>query len=237
MVGTENGDPRSPNRILAGLPADEYARLLGRAEAITFGLREVAYAANGPIPYVYFPLAGIYSLVTEMDDGATMEVATIGNEGFVGLPAFLGAETSPLTTFSQVAGAALRVPTADFRALAGPGTALHERLHRFTQALFVLISQAVACNRLHPIETRCARWLLMTHDRVGGDVFPLTHEFLAQMLGVRRASVTDVMGALQEQGLVTYRRGEITILDRAGLERAACECYRIIKTEFDRMLG
>jgi CRP-like cAMP-binding protein len=237
IMGTDNVDPRALNHLLAHLPGDEYARLREHGELVTMEVKDLAYAANGPIPHVYFPLTSVYSLITELDDGSSMEVATIGNEGFVGLPVFLGAETSPLTTFSQIAGASLCLDAGTFRALAVPGTALHEGLHRFTQALFILTAQSVACNRLHEVRARCARWLLMTHDRVGTDAFLLTHEFMAQMLGVRRASVTDVMGDLQARGLITYHRGEVTILDRPGLEGAACECYRIIKAEFDRLVG
>jgi CRP-like cAMP-binding protein len=237
MSGTENRDPRAANHLLALLPEGEYAGLRERGELITFGIKDVAYEANGPIPHVYFSLSGVYSVVTEMEDGSIMEVATIGNEGFVGLPAFLGSPTSPLATFSQIPGEALRLDTRDFQALAGPGTALHEVLQRFTQALFVLVAQSVACNRLHPVEARCARWLLMTHDRMESEQFLLNHEFLAQMLGVRRASVTEVAGQLQADALITYQRGLVTVLDRPGLAGVACECYRIIKQEFDRLLG
>ncbi len=237
MSGPSEGPPRAANRLLAALPAMEYDRLRPRAELVTPGIKEPLYAAGRPIAHVYFPLSGVFSMVATMDDGAIMEVATIGSEGMVGLPAFLGAGTSPLTTFAQVEGEALRLAAATLRELAGPGSRLHDRLQRYTQALFILTAQSVACNRLHPVEARCGRWLLMTHDRVGGAQFPLTHEFLAQMLGVRRASVTEVAGRLQTAGLIRYQRGVITVLDRPGLEASACECYRGIRGELDRLLG
>ena len=172
-----------------------------------------------------------------MADGATVEVGTIGREGFVGLPAFHGAERSPLETFVQIPGAFARLPLAPFRAAAAPGTALHALLQRFAQAYYVLTAQSAGCNRLHPVEERCARWLLLTQDRAGAATFPLTHEFLGYMLGVRRASVTLAAGALQRAGLIAYHRGVITVLDRPGLEAAACECYAIIRGHFERLLG
>ncbi|MGN6699663.1 MAG: Crp/Fnr family transcriptional regulator [Thermomicrobiales bacterium] len=236
MSEPPNGDPRALNRLLALLPEEEYNRLREHGELVAFDVKMVVYENNGPLPYIYFPISGVFSMVTELGDGAVMEVATIGNEGMVGLPAFLGAGTSPLITYSQIPGVALRLEAGVFRDLAAPGTVLHEVLHRFTQALFILTAQAVACNRLHPVEARCARWLLMTHDRVRGETFPLTHEFLAQMLGVRRASVSEVMAQLQAAGLLTYQRGVVTIRDRPGLEGVACECYGIIAGEFDRLL-
>lgn len=237
MSATDNGNLQGRNRLLASIPLAEYERLRSRAEHITFGIKMPVYEADESIAQIYFPLSGVFSLVTEMEDGTSMEVATVGNEGLVGLPAFLGSETSPLTTFSQVPGDALRLDVADFHELAGPGSGLHGAIHRYTQALFTLTAQSVACNRLHAIEARCARWLLMTHDRVQGDEYPLTHEFLAQMLGVRRASVSEVAASLQAAGLIRYQRGVVTILDRAGLEAVACECYGIIKREFDRLVG
>lgn len=199
------------------------------------GLRDAAYTAHTPIRHVYFPLSGIFSIVTAPDKATPLEVATIGNGGFVGPPVFQGATTSPLTTFSQMVGASLRLDAAGFRALVGPDTRLHARLQRFAQALFLFAAQAGACRRLHPVAPRCARWLLLTHDRVARDTFPLTHEFLAQTLGVRRASVSEVAGCLRAAGLITYRHGIVTIRNRPGLEAAACACYRVIKDEYDRL--
>lgn len=222
----------NPNRLLAALPRDEYDRLLPHLERIVLANKDTLHEVDAPIAFVYFPLTCVSSVTTQMKDGATVEVGTIGHEGMTGLPVFHGAAHSPLRTFVQVPGEALRVPVAAFRAAAAPGTALHELLHRFAQAYYILTAQSAGCNRLHPVEERCARWLLLTHDRVTADTFPLSHEFLGYMLGVRRASVTIAMGTLQRAGLLTYHRGIITILDRTGLEEAACECYAVIRRAF-----
>jgi CRP-like cAMP-binding protein len=179
----------------------------------------------------------VISLVQGELDGQVVEVATIGNEGMAGLPVFLGLESTAGQAFVQVAGAAQRMPSDVFRREVGAGTALHERLHRYTQALMVQMAQGAACNRLHPIAERCARWLAMTHDRVPSDTFELTQEFLGQMLGTRRAAVNEAMGIIQEAGLVRYTRGVITVLDRAGLEAVACKCYGIIRAQYERALG
>jgi CRP-like cAMP-binding protein len=189
------------------------------------------------LPYVLFPLSGIISIVMEMENGAQIEVATVGNEGMVGVPLFLGAETTPGRAFSQVPGQSLRVPADVFKEEVQRRGKLEHMLQRYTQALFVQTAQSTACNRLHTIEQRGARWLLMTHDRVDGDQFPLTQEFLAQMLGVRRASVSEVAGEFQRAGLIAYARGNIAILDRQGLEDASCECYRVVRDEYERLLG
>jgi CRP-like cAMP-binding protein len=171
-----------------------------------------------------------------MEDGRIAEVGTIGNEGMAGLPVFLGAETTPTLAFQQVPGEALRMRVDAFREEVRNDGALTRVLHRYTQALLTQVAQAAACNRLHSIGQRCACWLLMTQDRVGTDEFELTHEFLGQMLGVRRATVTEVAGTLQEAGLITYSRGKITVLDCQGLEAASCECYQVIREEFNRLL-
>jgi CRP-like cAMP-binding protein len=201
-------------------------------------MREVLAAPNVPIRSVYFPLTGLVSLISTLADGTMVEVTTIGNEGLVGLPLFLRATSMPLTALVQVPGEALRMDAEAFDRLLRAGSEeFSHLLYRYTQALFNQLAQHVVCNRLHSIAPRCARWLLLTHDRVGQATFPLTHEFLAQMLGVRRASVTEVAGRLQRARLIHYRYGIITILDRAGLEAASCECYGVIKQEYDRLLG
>jgi CRP-like cAMP-binding protein len=172
-----------------------------------------------------------------MSDGLAVEAGTVGNEGMVGLPLYLGAETSPHRAFSQVPGEALRMRAGDFTAELARQGPLHAVLKRYNQALINQMAYSVACNRLHSVEERMCRWLLMTQDRVGAEQFPLTQEFLAQMLGVRRPSVTVVAGILQKAGLIVYSRGLITIRDRAGLEAASCECYRVVRDELDRLLG
>jgi len=227
---------KSQNRLLAALPPEVYARLLPHLETVALGLRDIAYAANEPIEHVYFPISGIISMVCLMEDGQAVEVGTVGNEGMVGLPVFLGAERSPSQAFSQVPGETLRMTAEHFTQEVLAQAPFRALLHRYTQALIVQIAQSSACNRLHTDEQRCARWLLMTHDRVGADQFRLTQEFLAEMLGVRRARVNAVAGLLRRRGLIRYSRGLMTLLDRRGLEDAACACYGIITAEYDRLL-
>lgn len=225
------------NRLLASLPREEYERLQPYLKHVTLEFKQELYQPNESIDFVYFPLDGVYSLLSLTAEGELIEVATVGNEGMVGLPVFLGVTEVPGLSMAQVPGNALRMRAEDFQAQATHGTALHDMLHRYTQALFNFISQSAVCNRVHSIEQRCCRWLLLTHDRVGTDTFPLTHEFLSQMLGVRRAGVSEVAARLQNAGLISYRYGKMTIMDRAGLKAACCECYELVKGEFKRLIG
>ncbi|HEU0014435.1 MAG TPA: Crp/Fnr family transcriptional regulator [Longimicrobium sp.] len=228
--------PAPRNRILASLPAGDLRRLLPLLELRDLELRRVVVEVNQPIEHVWFPEAGVVSLLGVMEDGTAVETATVGNEGMVGLPVFLGADSMAGQAFCQVTGQAYRMPAGALREEVRRGGPLAELLGRYTQALFTQIAQSSACNRVHPVAQRCARWLLLTHDRVGRDTFDLTHLFLAQMLGVRRATVTEVAGALQARGVIEYTRGVVRIVDRAGLERESCECYRVIAAEFARLL-
>ena len=225
------------NALLAALGRAERARIVSLGRVVQLGLKDSLYEVNRPIRYVYFPLSGVLSLVTVLEDGRGVEIATVGNEGMVGLPAFLGARSIPGRAFSQVQGESLRIAAATFRKQVGPNSGLHDLLHRYAQALFNQISWSVACLRQHSIEQRCARWLLMTHDRVAGARFPLTQDFLALMLGVRRASVSEVASALQKAGLIKYVRGVMTILDRKRLEERSCECYRVVREAYRRLVG
>ena len=206
-------------------------------ETVSLAFKQIIYAPNQPIEHIYFPKSGIISLVNITEDGRTVEAATVGNEGMVGIPVLLGADRMPGQAISQIAGDAMRMKSDIFKRQVLPGSPLHNLLLRYTQALLNQISQSVACNCLHSIEQRCCRWLLITHDRVKSDQFPLTQELLSQMLGVRRASVSEVAATLQKAGFIRYSRGRIRILDRRGLEETSCECYRIVKEEFDRLLG
>jgi CRP-like cAMP-binding protein len=220
---------------VSSLPPAERERLLAVCETVEVGLREEVCAPNKPIDHVYFPLRAVFSHVAVIDEDV-VEVGTIGSEGVVGLPAFLGSAWSPNLVFCQVPGSALRLTTESlFESLRGDGS-LHDRLHRYTQALIIQIAQNVACNRIHTTEERAARWLLMTQDRVGADEFPMTQQFLAQMLGVRRPTVSVTAGVLQTAGLIRYTRGTITVTDRQRLAEAACDCYRVVRDEFDRLL-
>jgi CRP-like cAMP-binding protein len=226
------------NRLLRALSPVVRQQLLPALELVALNMQDTLIEPDVPIHFVYLPLHGVVSLISTLADGTKVEVATVGNEGLVGLPLFLRANSTPFTALVQVPGEALRMDAEAFGRLLGEGTgAFNHLLYRYTQALFNQLAQHVVCNRLHPVEQRCARWLLLTHDRVGQDEFPLTQEFLAQMLGVRRASATAVAGRLQQTGLIRYRGGIVLVRDRAGLEAARCECYGVIKQEYDRLLG
>lgn len=226
------------NRLLAALPKPTRRACVAACEPVELEQRRELVRPGEPISSVYFPLTAVCSLVIPMADGSAVECATVGNEGVVGLPVFLGAVSLPMKVFAQVPGAGLQMDVTTFRTFAaevdGPFVAV---LQRYTQTLITQLAQNVACNRLHNVEQRCARWLLMTADRVEKTQFALTQEFLAQMLGVRRATVTEVAGSLQAAGLIEYRRGVITIKDRAGLEAASCECYADVRREYDRLLN
>ncbi|MCU0536994.1 MAG: Crp/Fnr family transcriptional regulator, partial [Hydrococcus sp. Prado102] len=200
-------------------------------------LKKILYNPNESIEFVYFVLDGVVSLLTILNDGAIVEVATVGNEGFVGLPIFLGATQIPGQALSQIPGTAMQMRAEIFKREVTQETTLFALLQRYTQALFNQVAQSAACNRIHTLEERFCRWILMTRDRVPGDTFPLTHEFLGQMLGVRRASVTEVAIRMQNAGLVQYKYGKMTVLDREGLESASCECYQIVQREFNRLVG
>ena len=230
-------DARTQNFLLAALPDGEWQRMRPHLRVVTATLREVLYEVGQTIGYVDFPVSAVLSMITEVDGEAGVEVATIGREGMAGLPVFLGATSSPDRAFAQVPGRALRMSAGEFRELANGAGTVQGLLQRYTQAFFVQLAQGAACNRLHSTDQRLARWLLMTHDRVGQDQFPLTQEFMAQMLAVRRATVTEAAGRLQQAGLITYSRGIVTILDRPGLEVVSCECYRIITDEHTHLVG
>jgi CRP-like cAMP-binding protein len=193
--------------------------------------------ANRPITVVDFPLHGVASQLATMQDGTTVEVGPIGREGTTGLPLFLGAATTPIHTLMQIPGECMRLPAGSFRAAVDRLPSLRRALQLYAEATVTSMAWWVACNRIHVIEQRLARWLLMSHDRVLSDAFLLTQEFLAQMMGVRRASVSEAAAELQVAGLIHYSRGVITIVDRAGLERRACECYWVVTREWDRLLG
>jgi CRP-like cAMP-binding protein len=192
-----------------------------------------------PVEEVVFPVLGVASMVAMGNSGMSLEVATIGCEGMVGLPLFLGGQKAKAVAeiVVQIPGHGLHLSAEFFHFHVERERSLLQILLRYTQALLTQVTQCSACNYHHPVEARCARWLLQTHDRVTGDEFPLTHDLLSIMLGVRRATVTEIAGALQDRKLIHYHRGVITIRNRKGLEAAACECYQLINNEFDRLLG
>ena len=224
------------NQILAALPAIEIGTLAPHLERVPLVRRMVAYDPLQQISHVYFVESGVISIVSLMHDRTAIETATIGSEGMIGLPVFLGVDAVPEQAFVQVPGEAYRMPAEPFRAVATALPTLQRLLNRYAVCLFTLAAQCSGCNRVHTMEQRCARWLLTVHDRMPGDEFELTQDFLSQMLGVRRATVSETASQLQEAGLITYTRGRVTIVNRDGLERATCECYGIIQSTFARLL-
>lgn len=225
------------NQILATLPRAELEQLQPGLEHVQLRPRMIAYDPLTPIQHVYFVESGVISIVSIMRDRSAIETATIGCEGMIGLPIFLGVDAVPEQAFVQVVpGDAYRMSADRFTAVAPQLPTLSRYLNRFAVCLFTLAAQCSGCNRVHTMEQRCARWLLMVHDRMRGDDFVLTQDFLSQMLGVRRATVSETMSVLQSAGFVSYTRGRITVADRRGLEEAACECYGIIRSTFARIL-
>ncbi|WP_426959624.1 Crp/Fnr family transcriptional regulator [Muricoccus radiodurans] len=224
------------NALLAALPEEERTLFLGEVERVPLAFKRVLQELDEPVTHLWFPRSGVASMLSEMTDGSIVEVATVGREGVLGLPLVLDAGQSAQRVLVQIPGEADRMTAAAFARLRPRLPGLERLLLRYALSLVTQVSQGSACNRLHPIEARCARWLLLTHDRVDGDSFPLTHEFLSQMLGVTRPSVTIAAGMLQRAGLIRYGRGVVEVLDRAGLEGASCECYGVITREFRRLL-
>jgi CRP-like cAMP-binding protein len=223
------------NAILAQLPDSELAVLRPHLLMEHSETRQAAYEPNKPIADIYFPLTSVYSVVAMADGKIQLEVATVGSEGMVGLPIFLGATSSPQAAFCQVAGDTVRASVGDFRQALGRGGALHALLNRYTQVTMVQVAQNAVCNRSHSLEARMARWMLTTRDRVGDNELPLSQQFLAQMLGADRPAASQTAQRIQARGLIHYRRGTITITDADGLQAMACDCYRIVKAEFDEM--
>jgi CRP-like cAMP-binding protein len=223
------------NRILAALPRSELVQLFEVVRSVTLPVKSVLFEPGATIDAVHFPTDGVISLVTPLHDGAIVEVATIGNEGIVGVP-LVPLSGLAVRAISQVAGHCLRMEAAAFLEWSDRSHAFQTLVESYTQALFGQISQAAACNRLHSSEERLSRWLLMSHDRVGRDEFMITQEFLGQMLAARRSTVSVSAGILQRAGLIRYVRGHVTIVDREGLEAVACECYSVIKTELERVV-
>jgi CRP-like cAMP-binding protein len=232
------GRPGAPaaNYLLAGLPVAEGLRLHHRSTLVEFGLGEILHEPHVRLTAAYFPEVGAFSLLTILANGTAVETGLVGREGMIGLPLFLGEPRSQGLAMCQIPGAVLRVPAAALQEAARRGGALDARLRRYTIARLAQLAQSVACNAEHSITERCARWLLLTHDRATADDFPLTQEFLAGMLGVRRATVSVVESRLQDAGLIRYHHGHVTVDDRAGLEAAACECYVAGRAESDAVM-
>ncbi|MDT5294803.1 MAG: hypothetical protein QOJ76_1683 [Acidobacteriota bacterium] len=237
MSVTQADYPPTGNRVLNALSQAEYECLASNMEPVTLTRGEILYRPDEPVTHIFFPNRGTVSVVSVFADGSSVEVGMVGNEGLFGISALLGSIASPLEALVQLPGDALRVRAdllkREFKKCGG----LHDIVLRYTQAFIIQIAQATACNRVHHIEGRLARWLLMCQDRAMSNELALTHDFIATMLGIRRPGVTETAGALRAAGLIKYTRAHITIIDRAGLEAVSCECYPVMKQEFDRLLG
>ena len=225
-VRSVNG--KTTNRLLASLPDADYQNLVGHSERTDLVYGNTLYKTGAVIRHVYFPESGIVSLLSAVDGDQTLEVGIVGNEGMIGVPAFLGAKTSNNIALVQGAGSALRMTTADFVKECVISNKLQQVLKRFVQSLMAQTAQSAACNRFHPIDSRMARWLLMTNDRMKAGVFQITQEFLSNMVGVRREAVNKAAKSFQTRGLISYHRGRLVILDVKGLKAVACDCYKII---------
>ncbi|QSA97760.1 Crp/Fnr family transcriptional regulator [Methylococcus sp. EFPC2] len=225
------------NRLLAALPGKDRQRLLKNAETVELGLSDVLGNSGDPIGYVYFPTGSVISLVMPIEGGAGLEVGLVGHEGMLGITLMLDVDVAPFHAVVQGAGAALRIAAPTFLGELERSPALQRQLKRYLSVSLTQLAQTAACTRFHVVEARLARWLLMSQDRAHSDTFHVTHVSLATMLGVRRVGITKAANSLQQQKLIRYRRGDITILDRTGLEAASCECYRACEEIYRRTLG
>jgi CRP-like cAMP-binding protein len=237
-VKTGSAAAHSPkdNRLLAALPEADYQALLPALERVTMPLGQAVYESGGPQGYVYFPTRSIVSLLYVLADGATAEIAVTGNEGLVGIALFMGGETTPSRAVVQSAGDGYRLKASVLKKAFERGGALQHLLLRYTQALITQMTQTAVCNRHHSVDQQLCRWLLLSLDRLPASDLVMTQELIANMLGVRREGVTEAARKLQVEGLIEYRRGRIKVLDRAGLEERVCECYAVVKKEYERLL-
>jgi CRP-like cAMP-binding protein len=234
VVSTQN--PQQ-NHLLSALGADEFERLLPRLELVSMPLGEVLYESGEQLRHVYFPTNSIVSLLYVMKDGASAEIAVVGNEGILGIALFMGGETTPSRAIVQSAGFGYRLKARYLKEEFHRGGRVMDLLLRYTQALITQMAQTAVCNRHHTIEQQLCRWLLLSLDRLASHELSMTQELIANMLGVRREGVTEAAGNLQRDGVIRYSRGHITVLDRERLEQNVCECYAVVKAEFDRLLS
>jgi CRP-like cAMP-binding protein len=231
--------PHSPkqNYLLAALPPGEFERISTQLELVPMPLGEALYESGGRLQHVYFPTTSIVSLLYVMEDGASAEIAVVGNEGILGISLFMGGETTPSRAVVQSAGYGYRMKAQVLKQEFNRAGPMMHLLLRYTQALITQMAQTAVCNRHHSVEQQLCRWLLLSLDRLSTDELSMTQELIANMLGVRREGVTEAAGKLQRAGLIRYSRGRITVLDRPGLEKEVCECYAVVKKEFDRLLS
>lgn len=225
------------NQLLASVAPDELERLRPHFELMPMKQYDIWIQPNEPIRWIHFPVNCLGSLVAVLEDGTTVESGTIGREGMAGVPIILSAQSTPMQTFVQVPGDCYRIRSETLKAVYDEGKSLHRLLNRYVHTLFIVASQSAACNRKHQVEARLARWLLMSADGIGSDSIAITQEFLATMLGVRRPGVTEAAVKLQDQELIRYTRGFVEITDRRNLEEAACECYGIVKREYEKLVS
>ncbi|MGA9568721.1 MAG: Crp/Fnr family transcriptional regulator [Candidatus Acidiferrales bacterium] len=233
-TGSDGTSNKIQNLILLGLPADELTAATRKLQFVELPTHTVLHEAGEPLTHAYFINSGLASVLSVMTDGKSVEVGLAGKEGFIGLPLVVGLSSSPTQVIMQVGGSAYQLAAADLKELLSRSPTLEKSLNRYAQSIAMQATHVAACNRLHEVDERLARWLLMSQDRLGGDIVPLTQEFLAHMLGTRRASVTVAAGILQKAGLITYNRGSVRIDNRSGLEDASCECYASIKLQTEK---
>jgi CRP-like cAMP-binding protein len=236
-MSTQQEARSQTNRILDALSPAEYEQLSPYLDPVNLSLREILYHPDQAITHVYFPTRGTVSVVTVFDDGGSVEVGMVGNEGMFGVNVFLGSVSTTLEAIVQLPGEGIRMRADVLRKEFKRGGQLQDLLLRYTQAFITQIAQNAACNRAHTVESRLAKWLLMCQDRAHSAELKLTQEFIATMLGTRRAGVTEIACQLKDVGLISYRRGHVTILDREGLEGLSCECYPVVKREFNRLVS
>jgi len=236
MATVHTSDAALKNKLLGALPQTEFDRVSAHLEVVSLTLGEVLYESGDKLDYVYFPTTSIISLLYIMENGATAEIGVVGNDGVLGIALFMGGDTTPNRAVVQSAGHAVKMPARELKAEFTLGGVFHNLLLRYTQALITQISQTAVCNRLHPIEQQLCRWLLLSHDRLDSDELVMTHDLISNMLGVRREGVTVAAQKLASQGLIRNDRGAITVLDRLGIERSVCECYKVVSEEYRRLL-
>ena len=229
--------PRPANKILTTLPHEEFERLRPKLREVSFEIGETVYLPEQKMEFAYFVNSGIVSWLAAVENGNTVEAGVIGPEGIAGVAIVLGANSTPNQGLAQSDVQVSRIAAKDLIAEFRQNGKLSEMILRFVQSMFTQVAQTAACNRLHTLDQRLARWLLMTHDRIGESKLPLTQEFLSRMLGVRRAGVSVAANSLRQQGVIDYHRGDIVVVDRSGIERLSCECYRIVKQEYDAYLA
>lgn len=227
---------KSSNHLLAALPQEEWQRWAPHLELIDLKLGQVLYESGGKMQHVYFPVDAIVSLLFVLENGSSAEIAVVGNEGIVGISLFMGGETTPSRAVVQSAGKCIRLSAQVLKKEFKESMPVMHLLLRYTQALLTQMTQTAVCNRHHSLDQQLCRWLLLSMDRLTGSHLLMTQELIANMLGVRREGVTEAAGRLQKAGLIRYTRGKIDVIDRAGLEARTCECYAVVKKEYDRLL-